>query len=321
MPMTQSLGGFRAALLVGWIALGAAGMWFARDKGIPNWAALPVLAAFLVEYPFYLVAGFPALREKLERTRLPLFLTASALAPYLVACWGTGQFQAGAVMRLAALALALSLWYVVLPAAPAVDIAFLGLVAAVLLGRYFDGIYRPPYPGADTAILGHLALIQITILVLLVERRVPDAGFGFLPGRRDWITGFLHYLCFLAIGFPLGLGLHVMRFGPPAPAWKIAATFLGILWVVALSEEFFFRGVLQAWMEQWTGSRQVALAATSLAFGAVHLPFRGFPNWRFALLAAIAGWFYGRARNQTGSVRASMVAHALVVTTWRAVFV
>ena len=51
--------GFLAALLIGWIVLGAAGVLYARFKGIPNWAAFPLLAAFLVEYPFYLVPPSP----------------------------------------------------------------------------------------------------------------------------------------------------------------------------------------------------------------------------------------------------------------------
>src|SRR5947209_4982687 len=33
-PMAKSLGGFRAAVLAGWIALGAAGVWYARSKDI-----------------------------------------------------------------------------------------------------------------------------------------------------------------------------------------------------------------------------------------------------------------------------------------------
>jgi len=102
---------------------------------------------------------------------------------------------------------------------------------------------------------------------------------------------------------------------------KIAAIFLGMLWVVALGEEFFFRGLLQQWIAQWTSRPALALVVASILFGAAHLGFRGFPNWRFALAAAVAGWFYGRAYQQAGSIRASMVTHALVVTVWRAWFV
>jgi uncharacterized protein len=317
-PMIQLPGGFRAALWLGWIALGVAGIVFARGNGIPNWAALPLLAALLVEYPFYLVAGFASVRERLHGRTLSLFLIASALLPYLVYSLGTGVFQWSALTRLLALALVLSLWYEVLPPIPVFDLAYLGLLAAVLLGKYFDGIYPSLVRRADAAILGKLALFQIAVLVLILDRRVPPAGYGFVPSRRDWAAGALHYVYFMAVAGPLAFWMHATTYAGVAPLWKVAGTFLGFLWVVALAEEFFFRGVLLHWLEEWTAHPQAALVLCSVLFGLVHLPFRGFPNWRWVLLAGILGYCCGRARNQTGSVRAAVVTHTLVVTTWRA---
>jgi uncharacterized protein len=319
--MNQSLGGFRVALPLGWLALGVAGIVFARGNGIPNWAALPLLAAFLVEYPFYLVTGFATVRERITGRSLTLFLLASALLPYLIFSLGTGVFHWTALARLLALTLALRLWHVVLPAKPVVDLAFLGLLAAVLLGKYFDGMYPSPFRRADASILGKLALFQIAVMVLLQERRVPAAGYGFLPNRRDWLSGGLHFLVFIAIAGPLAVWLKATTLlAAPAPVWKIAGTFFGFLWVIALAEEFFFRGVLLHWLEEWTGRPQVALVLSSVLFGLVHLPFRGFPNWRWVLLAGILGYLCGHARNQTGSIRAAVVTHTLVVTAWRAFF-
>jgi len=279
-----------------------------------------VLAAFLIEYSFYLVPGFEPLRERLAGPRLPWLLTASALVPYLLYSLGTGQFSWLSLARLAALALAVSFWYVVLPASPVTDVGLVCLLAAVLLHKYFDPIYAPPVPRLDVDILGHLALIHVSAMALLVERRVSGTGFGFLPRRTDWAIGIRYFLYFLPVGIPLALALKAFQLAPIAPAWKIAGTFFGILWVVALSEEFFFRGLLQQWLERWTGSAAAGLVVTSLLFGLVHLGFRTFPNWRFAVVAAVAGWFYGRAFQQARSIRASMVTHALMVTTWRALF-
>ena len=274
-----------------------------------------------MEYPFYLVTGFAAVRERFTGSSLAAYIVASTLLPYLISCYGTGQFQWSGLIRLVALAGVLSLWYVVLPAAPVFDAAFLALIAAVLLGGYFNRVYKPPVPGADVQILGHLALIQSSVMALLLERRVNSAGYGFLPAWSDWRIGFVHYLYFLPVGLPLAMGLHVIRFGSIAPLWRTAAVFLGVLWVVALSEEFLFRGVLQQWMEEWTQGAATALVLTSVLYGLTHLWFRGFPNWRYALVAAALGFFCGRARNQAGNIRAGMVTHALVVTTWRAFFV
>jgi len=318
--MNQSLGGFRAALLAGWAALSAAGLLYARSKGIPLWAATPILAAFLIEYPFYLLPGFSAAAQVFAR-RLPLFLIVSFVMPYVVYASNTGQFRWWALTRLAALAATLSLWYVVLPAVAAADAAFLLLVAAVVLRKYLESIYTSPVMGLHLEILGRLALIRLCVMVMLFERRVSGIGFGFIPSRQDWVIGIRNFLYFLMAGIPLAWATRMVHFGPIMPLWKIAATFLGILWVLALAEEFFFRGLLQQWLTSWTGSSNVGLAGAATMFGLAHLGFRNFPNWRFALAAAVAGWFYGRGYRQANSIRASMVTHALVVTLWRALFV
>jgi uncharacterized protein len=319
-PMAKTFGGFRAALLVGWALLFAIGVWYARFKDIPGWAALPALAAFLLEYPFYLVPAFPALREELAGGPLPGFLVASAVLPYLASCTGAVSFQLVSFVKLAALALALGLWYRILPAVPVVDLGFLALVVAVKVGRYAQPIYPAPYNGVELAVLGDLALFQIAVMVLMLERRVRETGYGFLPSRKDWRIGALHYLYFLPVGFPLILALKAAHLTRPADPWKVAGYFLAFLLVLTLAEEFIFRGVLQQWIEEWTWNRQAALLLTSLLFGIVHLWFRSFPNWKWVLIAGTLGWFCGRARNQAGSIRAGMVTHTLVITTWRAFF-
>jgi CAAX protease family protein len=313
--MKRSLGGFRAALLAGWMVLGAAGWLYARWKDIPAWAAVPIAAAFLLEYPFYLGSGFAAIRERCAHSWL---LITSFVAPYLVYAAFTSQFRWWGLVELAALAMALSLWYKVLPPAPLADAAFLMLAAAVVLRKYLEPIYTSPIAGLHLEILGHLALIRLCAVIMLVERRVEGTGFGFLPNGAQWRTGLRQFLYFLIAGIPLAWATRMVHLGPFMPLWKIAATFLGALWVVALGEELFFRGLLQHWLAEWSGSQPLALAGASLLFGCAHLGFRGFPNWRFALLAAVAGWFYGRAYAQAGSIRASMVTHVLVVTAWRA---
>ena len=323
--MNNSPGGFRAALGIGWVALGAAGILYARAKSIPVPAALPVIAAFLIAYPFYLVTGFPAMRERLAGPRLKWFLLAAVVLPYLVCCCGATEFHWYNLVRVAALALTTSLWYVVLPGGrPRVlsvlaDLSFLAIFPAVLLGGYFDSIY-PPYLGQKLNVLGHVTFLPVFVLVLMLERRVRETGYGFVPDRREWRIGILHYLYFLPIGGAVAFLLHVVKPHQPAALWKIAGEFLGFLWVISLSEEFLVRGVLQQWIEDWTGNRSAGLVMASVVFGLAHLGFPGFPfpNWRWALVAGILGWFCGRARNQAGSIRASAVTHALVVTTWRA---
>ncbi len=309
--------------------LAAAGFLYARSRGIGFSAALPVIAAFLIAFPFYLAMGFPEVREGLARgsagapgsaaRRLACFLVALGVLPYLACCCGAIDFQWLSLARLVALALASALWFVVLPSGALFDLAFLALIPAIVLGRFFDSIY-PPYMGQKLVTLGHVTFIPMAVLPLMLVRRVRETGFTFAPSRSEWRIGALHFLYFLPLAAALGFALRAFKPHAPAPVWKIAGTFAAFLWVIGLSEEFFFRGVLQQWLEEWTASRTAALAIASLIFGAAHLGFAGFPfpNWRWALLAATLGWFCGRARNRAGSIGASAVTHALAVAAWRA---
>ncbi len=318
--MAKSLRGFLAVVLAGWVGLSAAGILYARYKGIPNQAALPVVAAFLVAFPFYLVPAYPHLRERIGGARLLIYVLAAALAPYLTGCFDGGiVFHWRGLALLAAMPVVFGLWYRVVRPSIFADLAFLALIPVVLLTGYLETIYIAVQPALkkDLIELGHVALLEIAIPVLMLARGV-RTGYGFFPTRAEWIIGLRHYLYFAAVGLPLALALKAVHFTAPAPLWKIAATFLGFFWVIGLSEEFFVRGVLQGWMEEWTKRVGLALVVTSLLFGAAHLFFRFFPNWRWALLAAIMGWCCGHARNQAGGIRAGVVTHALAVTTWRA---
>ena len=289
------------------------------------WAAVPLIAAFLLEYSFYLVPGFESLRLSL-RTRLPgwrlaLATALSALLPYLAYSIPTGQFRLSACAALLAIMAAVSFWYVVLPRSPVSDVLFLGLLAVVVLSRSFAWIYTSPVP-VRIDILGHLALIHTGAMAALEIRRVEGIRFGFIPGQHEGITGVRYFFYFLPIGFPLALWLGAVHLTfTPFLFGKTLATFFAALWVTALSEEFVFRGLLQQWLVQWTGKPYLALTLASLVYGAAHLPFRAFPNWRIAAVTTVLGLFCGLAYQKTASIRASMVTHALVVTLWRTMFV
>ena len=249
---------------------------------------------------------------------LPGFLVACAALPYLACCSGAIRFDIVSFVQLIALALTLGLWYRVLPVHPLTDAGFLVLVVAVKLGRYATYIYPTPYKGVQIAVLGDLTLFLMAALVLMLERRIRETGYGFLPTRKDWRIGAKNYLYFLPFGIALGFVLKAGKLVAPNDPLKLTATFLGVLFGLTLAEEFVFRGVLQQWLEDWTWSRRTALVLTSILFGAVHLWFKQFPNWKWWIIAGTLGWFCGRARNQAGSIRAAMVTHTLVVTTWRA---
>lgn len=291
-------------------------------KGIPESAAIPVTVAFLIELSFYLFAGIRGCREWLgewRRTGAASLMVLSAVAPWIVYSIPTREFTLAPFLALTLIASAVSFWYVVLPPAPISDFLFLAVPAALYLSRAFDWIYASPIPGQSISVLGKLMLIRTAALAILVVRGNVNVDFRFLPNRAEWKTGLLWFApALLVVGLVYwGLGLVELR-PHPLNALQAVGTFFGVLWAVALPEEFFFRGLLQQWLEQWSGKAILALLIAAAIFGSAHLGFhRMFPNWRWAIVAAIFGVFLGLAWRGARSVQASMVTHAMVVTVWR----
>jgi membrane protease YdiL (CAAX protease family) len=288
------------------------------------WAALP---AFLLEAVFYLGSIFKETRAWLAQFRparmQAVFLWLSALGPYLIFSLSTGTFERNSFYLLAGLTAVLSFWYALLPRRPAYDFGFLVIAAAPIVERVFARIYRSPDEHLQADILGHLMWIRLGIAALLVLRQWDPGAFGFWPRAREWRIGTLYYLISITPIVLLALGLHDVRFELRAGAWWQVAgigigTFFGILWVVALSEELFFRGVIERAMLD--RSRVAAVLVSAILYGCSHLWVHQFPNWRRAAVGTLLGVVFGAIYAQTGSVRAPMVTHAFVVATWRIFF-
>lgn len=314
----------RLTIAVLWTILSIAAAIYAWRKGIPNEVAIPAAIAFLAEAGFYASIGFETGRNWFARAegrwRPGLWLALSALIPYLIYCAAPGRFSMRGLGLLVLISLASSFWFLVLPQHTIVDLGYLVLAATLLLSGVFKEIFPPAGPKSPVDILGNLALIRMGVISVLVFRKLPGVGFGFIPSRIDWISGVKNFAYFLPLMLVLGIGLGFAR--PKPIDWTTivpvsVGTFLAFLWVVALSEELFFRGMLLPMLMKLFSHRWAGLIATSIVFGLCHLSFRQFPNWEFALLAGVAGIFYGRAFLETQSIRAAMVTHALVVTTWR----
>jgi len=309
-------------LLAVWIA-GAFGTYlYSSTRQVPPAVALPVGAALLIELSLYSALAFgPIRRWAAARRRLPFWLPLSAVVPYLVYSLPAGLLAWHSLSALLALALVVTLWYRRLPAHPAVDLGFLVFMAAPVLTKLFPRLYPAPVAELDeVAVLGQLMWIRLGVFAALELRRFEGTGFGFVPDATAWRIGALYYAGFMPLGAVLAAGIGFARFNPAEDWWwRLPLTFFGALWVVALSEEFFFRGMLQQILSGLWGTK-AGLVAASLAFGAAHLGFRDFPNWEFAALASVAGVFYGRAYLAGRGIGAPMVAHALVVATWRTLF-
>jgi membrane protease YdiL (CAAX protease family) len=312
-----------------WAACAIAAYLYSAQQNIPIRTALAVLPAFLLEVTFFYALAVDRVRarvEKLPSVAFALALTGAALAPYTAATWALGSFHWRAFFYIGILAAAVSFWYVLLPRTPASDVVFLVFMAVVWLSRILHQYYADPHPKLQLEVLGQLMWFRTGIFAMVSIRRPPNVGFGFWPQKRHWQIGLVYYLIFLPVAAALAWWIKFAKPHWPTAPWErtsfmAVATFFGVLWVLALGEEFFFRGLLQQWMIRWLGNDWAGLAAASLIFGSAHLWFgHAFPNWRMAAMATLLGICCGLAFRRARSIRASMVTHALVVTTWRLFF-
>jgi len=91
---------------------------------------------------------------------------------------------------------------------------------------------------------------------------------------------------------------------------------VGIFFFTAVPEELYFRAWLQNLLERRVG-RRAGLMIASVLFGLSHFNKRSAHfNWRYVLLASIAGIFYGRAWRERRRVPASTITHASVDWIW-----
>ena len=312
-----------------WLVGAVAAYMYALDRGI-SWAtAVTVLPAFLLEVSFYYVLGTESLRSKIEKLSRPgiaALLSVAGIIPYWLAASALHVFSWTVLGSIVAMCLIASFWYAILPQRLAVDILFIVLMALPMLFRVFPKLYPSPVPKLPLAALGQLMWFRTGLFAMVSVRHAPGVGFGFWPKAREWKIGAVYFVAMLPIVAAISWYIDFAKPHLHYDDWLRSVfyaigTFFGILWVVALGEEFFFRGLVQQWTTTWFKNDWLGLIVTSLLFGSVHLWFRApFPNWRVAGLMSVGGFFYGLAFRQAKSIRASMVTHALTVTTWRVFF-
>jgi membrane protease YdiL (CAAX protease family) len=284
-----------------------------------------VLAALLTLIPFLGVAFFPqAAAARVNTLPLSAKLLGPALLciPYTLVAASAGDFHWQWCTLYAALpvSIAVLLWQ----AAQLDSSLNMGrrgnwrdFLILIMLGlavdlRWFEAAWPP-----HLAIFSKILLVDAGIYGFVLIRQLDGTGFDLHLRLRDVAIGLreaaISTPIALAIGLALGF-LHVHRAWPGFA--MILAAWIFTFVFIAVPEELFFRGWLQNLLERRIG-RTPALLVTAALFGLAHFNKRTASfNWRYVLLAAIAGIFYGRAWRSDRRVGASAVTHATVDTIW-----
>jgi uncharacterized protein len=165
--------------------------------------------------------------------------------------------------------------------------------------------------------MGNLLLLDVGLYGFLGIRHLSGTGFDFHFRWSDWKIGFRELAFFAPVVIAAGLALGFIHPHANVPSLgKAILSWMGIFVFIAVLEELFFRAWVQNFLERRLG-RNAALVIASIFFGLSHFNKRSAHfNWRYVLLATIAGIFYGRAWREHRRVPASAITHTCVDWLW-----
>jgi membrane protease YdiL (CAAX protease family) len=300
---------------------------YVRRYGLPLPSAAGIYGCFVLLLVMVVIPGMRGSRQwiaaHLIGRRLPAILIFVWCAPYLLYAAGAHDFRWTALARLCIVSTFLPLLYSFFPVSTLNRFSWQDLLVAlwliaVLLTHQLRGIWNSP---ANLDFMGRLFLIGVSSWNWIFVRKVPDLGYQFSLSTKIVRAAALNFAWFAAIAIPAGFALHFIEWHPRRVSLlSFCLDYLEILLFIALLEELFFRGFLQTLVSRSLHSSRGGQLLISCLFGLFHILHAPFPNWRYVVLATVAGWFYGSAFLQGRSLLASSLAHAMVDTVWRTFF-
>ncbi|MEW5978866.1 MAG: type II CAAX endopeptidase family protein [Acidobacteriota bacterium] len=296
-------------------------------------ALLSATLCFNVYLAVYLLLGNQTLQNELRRRIEQWAWTSSAflaclLIPYLIYVAGTATFSWLSLGKLLLFAAGpLIIFHRARHLPPRMtwqDLVVILWLWLPLDFRWMRDVFV--WPGNALAYsFNSLLAVCLAAFLFVCLRGVADVGYRFHFTAKDWRIGLSNFLLFAPIAIPLGLGTGFIVFSTRTrELWELGAEMalasLGIFIFVAVPEELLFRGLIQNFFGRGFKRELPALIVTSVIFGAAHLNNGPRPDWRYFVLATLAGLFYGRAYLQTRKLMAPAITHTLVDVVWRVFF-
>jgi membrane protease YdiL (CAAX protease family) len=168
------------------------------------------------------------------------------------------------------------------------------LALVTLTGRSWREYFAPRWPVPIIWIVAAVALIILSLPMMsaFIQWNANMHLPGFLSGFETWAREKEEEL--------KGVTAFLTRLNSPL---RLAVSLLVIAVVPAISEELFFRGVIQRNLIDWFKSRHVGVFLAAAIFSAIHMQFLGFVP-RF-VLGLILGYLY----EWSGNILVPMAAH------------
>lgn len=302
---------YAAILLAFWIAASRSNLAIALGSFFPR-----TFAAFaLILAPLWF-AGFGAFEALGKLPANVRTIAAGALAtPYFVLTAGTAQFYPRNALIVIAFPILISAF--LNAANPSTRMTWRdGLALALIVAAYFLKWFHGMWLNPEQTLFPKLFLADVAAYGFLVIRRLEGTGYSLVPTRRGCVVGLREWLFYLPFAIVIGFLTGFIHFhsGVPGLSTATKALLLTCL-LIAIPEELFFRSILQNLLETRAG-RNAALMVAAFLFGLSHFNHGAAFNWRYVLLATVAGVFYGRAWRAQRNVFASVVTHTAVDVVW-----
>jgi membrane protease YdiL (CAAX protease family) len=259
-----------------------------------------------------------AMRSMWMALAMPLVL----LAPYFIDVLGTTSFHWQGLLKLLGYLLIPTL--LLLPdrrhAAAKItwrDCAAMAVLGVPVAAGWLGGIWRSP---GGIPFFRPLYSVCAGGYAFLAVRNLQDVGYRLIPRKQDLTSGAASFAGFFIIAIPAGYALHFIQFHlHSVSAALFVVEFVGTYVMIAIPEEFLFRGILQNLLEKSIRSKNrgnYALIVASVIFGVSHMHHPPVPNWRYGIMATLAGLFYGNAYRDRRRLPASAFTHTLVDVVW-----
>lgn len=173
------------------------------------------------------------------------------------------------------------------------------------------------WPAGEGAYVINTSLaISLGVSLFVAFRGYRDVRFRFVWCVDDLLLVVKMLGVFTIVALPIGLWTGFLTINPQLDLLKALAAPLGIFFFIAVPEEFLFRGLVQTMLGRLVHRPIGVLIVTSVFFGATHLNNPPLYDWRFMLLATIAGIVYGHTFNKARSLLAPCLLHAAVDVIW-----
>ncbi len=166
----------------------------------------------------------------------------------------------------------------------------------------------------------HSVIYALAILLGLVLfrcfRAFPGMKYNLPRTGRDFRLAPAAFIVTAPVLVAVGIAIGFIPWPhlPTRGAAAMAEAVPIIFFATALPEEILFRSLIQNLLMLRFGSGWRTLLAASLIFGAAHLDNgpQPLPNWRYMILATIAGVAYGGVFQKGSSITASAALHTMV---------